>query len=89
VAREHGLQVEVGRPDAVHAVLAGELPAIDFNRFFARDAPAGKARVSFQHGHGQAAFGQMEPGGQPGQPAADYQRIRTRAAAVQSNPGRR
>ena len=55
----------------MHAVLAGEFPTVEGNRVFAGNAPAGVARVGFQQCDGQAALGEVEGGGDPGQPAAD------------------
>jgi hypothetical protein len=69
------LQVAVRGPDAVHPVLGGEAPRLPLIReghvVPGLEPPAGVLWVGFQHQRAQAPLGQMQRGGQPGQPAAD------------------
>ena len=68
--REHGLEVDVRRPDPMHPMLIGELPAIDVNSLSPCE-PASRPIPGFEDQRLEFALGEVQGGSQPRHASAD------------------
>ena len=67
---QHGLEIEIRRPDPMHAMLRRETPVFYFDFFPAGETPA-HAFIGFDDERLQPAFGKVKGGGEPRNPASD------------------
>jgi hypothetical protein len=71
VTRQHGLQIPVRRPDAMHAMFQSELPSIDLDLLTPSQPPTYKMRIGFENERLQPALSEMQRYAQSSNPTSD------------------